>query len=76
LSAFSDKDLEEIIVKLKPFLGNRKVVIRLTVLDGLLKQSTLCSLVKTVEESLKGKKVGAGLNYYVSDLVHSICLIV
>jgi len=62
LNVLSSKDLEEIAVKLKPYLGTRKVVIRLTVLDGLFKQPTLHSLVKNVEESLKSKKLGAGLN--------------
>jgi len=62
LNVLSSKDLEEIAVKLKPYLGNLKIVIRLTVLDGLFKQPTLHSLVKNVEESLKIKKLGTGLN--------------
>lgn len=74
-SSFMDKDLEEISIKLKPYIGNRNIVIRLTVLDGLFQQPGISLLESQAQDSLKGKKLGTGLLFLTSDLLRSICLI-
>ena len=70
-----DKDLEEISIKLKPYIGSRNIVIRLTVLDGLFQQPGISLLESQAQDSLKGKKLGTGLLFLTSDLLRSICLI-
>lgn len=65
---------EIISAKLQPFLGGRSLVLRLTVLDGLLQHPTMLSLEKGLMEALKGKKLGTGLTFIILDLVRSVCL--
>jgi hypothetical protein len=48
--------------------------IRLTVLDGLLTQKSMKKLEKKLQDELKMKKIGTGLNSLSSDLLRSICL--
>jgi len=67
-------ELDILAVKLKPFLGNRAVFIRLTLLDGLLVESSMKNLYNNLFESLKGKKLGTGLLPLIMDLVRVICL--
>lgn len=74
-SSFLDKDLEEIASKLKPYIGNRKIVIRFTFLDGLFQHPTMALLENSAQDSLKGKKLGTGLLFLTSDLLRSVCLI-
>jgi hypothetical protein len=65
---------ENISAKLKPFLGGRTLILRLSVLDGLLQHPTMFSLEKDINESLKGKKLGTGLIFLALDLIRSVCL--
>jgi hypothetical protein len=73
--SFTDYDLKEISLKLKPYLSNRKLVIRLNFLDGLLKHPTLAHLKEFIHFKLKNKNLGSGISFLVSDLLNSICLI-
>jgi hypothetical protein len=67
-------DLEVIRTKLKPFIGNRTFCLRVTCLDGLLFHKSMKALEKSLLESLQGKKLGAGMLSFSSDLVRVICL--
>ena len=60
--------------KLKPFLDGRPIFIRLTILDGLFQQKTMAGLEKSLQEALKGKKLGSGMNFLESDLLRAVCL--
>jgi hypothetical protein len=67
-------DLEVVSMKLKPFFGNRKVCLRITCLDGLFFQKSLINIEKGVLDALRGKKLGTGLIFLVSDLIRVVCL--
>lgn len=68
------KDLDTIVAKIRPFFGDQKVVLRLTYLDGLLLQDTMKALEKTLQSTLKNKKMGTGLVFLSADFIRIVCL--
>lgn len=72
---FLKKSLEEFSAVLKPYVGGRQVVFRFTALDMLFQETTISKLYKKLEETIKGKKLGKGLDFLISDVVRAICLI-
>ena len=70
----TEEDLEIMRVKLAPFLGNRRFLIRVTCLDGILFQKSIKTLEQKVSESVQGKKLGTGLVFLTEDLLRAVCL--
>ena len=68
------EDLDSVIAKIQPFFGDQKVVLRLTYLDGLLLQENMQTLEKTLQNTLKNKKLGTGLVFLSADFIRIVCL--
>jgi len=73
-SPLTGEDLEIMRMKLMPFLGNRRFLIRVTCLDGLFFQKDVKSLEQKASESVRGKKLGTGLVFLTEDLLRAVCL--
>lgn len=72
-SLFSE-NLDVITAKIQPFFGDQKVVLRITYLDGLLFQENMQTLEKTLQNTLKNKKMGTGLVFLSADFIRIVCL--